>query len=508
MILDTVDALILYAKHHLGLTNELDQIYFRNLLLEELNLSRPNEVFDLSREEEIKNLEIPDILIEELNSYLIDELKLTPKEAELKYTKIIGILTPRPSEVDKKFKEIYEKEGDKEALDYLYKLSINNYYFQKTNVDKNIVWETNFPSKNLEISINLSKPEKNNKDIAKLLIKPKDGETKYPKCLLCLENLGFKGTLTHPARENIRIIPLTLGDTDWFLQYSPYGYFKKHCIVFSRNHDNMVINRSTFKKLTDFVTMFPSFFIGSNSDLPIVGGSILSHEHYQGGEHLLPIMKAPIEYEFEVKELKNVKLYKLDWYNSCLLLKSDSQDDIVEAATRILEAWRNYDDPENEIYSHTGETRHNTVTPSARKVGDTYYLYLILRNNRCDETYPDGIFHAHPEYHHIKKEGIGIIEAMGLFILPGRLVRQENEIKACLKENLTDEEILSKYEDLSSFLGMIHELRAKYNEKAIDQDIKEYIENVCKNILINTATFKPTEKGNDGLNKFIGGISL
>ena len=508
MILDVVDNLILYAKHHLGLTDELDQIYFRNLILEELNLPKPNDVFNTSKEETIKNLVVPDILINELNDYLINELKLSSKEAELKYVKIMGILTPKPSEVNNKFLEIYNAKGDFEALDYLYNLSIKNYYFQKTNVDKNIVWETNFPSKNLEISINLSKPEKNNKDIAKLLVKPKVGEEKYPKCLLCLENLGFKGTETHPARENIRIIPLELGGTPWYLQYSPYGYFKKHCIVFSRNHENMKINRSTFKKLTDFVTTFPSFFVGSNADLPIVGGSILSHEHYQGGEHLLPIMKAKPQFEFELKELKNVKLYKLDWYNSCLLLTSESQEDIVEAANRILESWRNYDDPENEIYSHTGETLHNTITPSARKIGNNYYLYLILRNNRCNETYPDGIFHAHPEYHHIKKEGIGIIEAMGLFILPGRLVRQENEIKACLKNSLSDQEILNKYPDLSSFIPMIHELKEKYNEKTIDKDINSYIEDVCKNILINTATFKPDEKGDSGLKKFIRSISL
>lgn len=508
MILDTVDDLILYAKHHLGLANELDRIYFRNLLLDELKLSRPNDEFDYSREESIKKMEVPDELINQLNSYLTNELHLSAKEAELKYVKIIGILSPRPSEVVNEFNKIYNEKGDKEALDYLYKLSINNYYFQKTNVDKNIVWKTNLPDKNLEISINLSKPEKNNKDIAKLLIKPKAGEVKYPQCLLCLENLGFKGTATHPARENIRIVPLKLRNTDWFLQYSPYGYFKKHCIVFSRNHSNMVINRSTFEKLVDFVTIFPSFFIGSNADLPIVGGSILSHEHFQGGEHLLPVMHAKTEYEFNLKEFKNVKLYKLDWYNTCLLLESDNKDDIVEVADRIFKSWKDYDDLENDIYSHTGETRHNTITPSVRKVGDTYYIYMILRNNKCNEEYPEGIFHAHPEYHHIKKESIGIIEAMGLFILPARLVRQETEIKTCLKEKLTDKQILDKFSDLSDFLPMIHELSLNYNEETIDKDINTYIENVCKNILINTAVFKPSEKGNNGLKKFIGEISL
>lgn len=508
MILDTIDALILYAKYHLDLNNELDQIYFRNLLLEELGLDKPNEVFDTSREEEIKNMIVPDVLIEELNSYLINELHYDFKEAELKYTKIIGILTPRPSEVYNKFKEIYQNKGDAQALDYLYQISIKNYYFQKTNVDKNIVWKTDFDDKNIEVSINLSKPEKNNKDIAKMLAKPKTQDVKYPKCLLCLENLGFKGTASHPARENIRIIPLTLDNKEWYLQYSPYGYFKKHCIVFSKNHENMVVCRHSFKSLIDFVTLFPSFFIGSNSDLPIVGGSILTHQHFQGGEHLLPIMQTKTEYEFKLNNFKDVKLFKLDWYNTCLLLESKNQDDIVEVATRILDAWREYDDVENEIYHETNGAKHNTITSACRKIDDTYYLYLILRNNRCNEKYPDGIFHAHPEYHHIKKEGIGIIEAMGLFVLPGRLVRQKEEIKNCLKSNLSDEEVLTKYPDLDTFLEMIHELKSNYNQSTIEKDIDRYIENVCKNILDNTAVFKNTEAGQKGLKQFIEGVNL
>lgn len=508
MILDTIDALILYAKYHLGLEDNLDQIYFRNLLLEELNLEKPNAEFDYSREEEVKKLSVPDVLINELKTYLVEELHYSDKEAELKYVKLMGILTPRPSVVTHKFQDIYREKGDQEALDYLYNLSIKNYYFQKTNVDKNIVWKTDFDDKNIEISINLSKPEKNNKDIAKMLSKPKGDDEKYPKCLLCLENLGFKGTSTHPARENIRLIPLNLANEEWYLQYSPYGYFKKHCIVFSKKHENMVINRNTFQSLTDFVTLFPSFFIGSNADLPIVGGSILTHEHYQGGEHLLPIMYSKPKFEFKINLFDDTKLYSLDWYNTCLLVESKSQEHVIEVASRILESWREYDDIENDIYHETNGTKHNTITPSCRKVGDTYYLYLILRNNRCDETYPEGIFHAHPEYHHIKKEGIGIIEAMGLFILPARLVRQKEEIKTCLKENLNDQEILTRFSGLDTFLDMIHELKHNYNEKTIEKEINTYIENACKNILINTATFKPTEKGEKGLKKFIEGISL
>lgn len=508
MILDTVDNLVLYAKYHLDLNDELDQIYIRNLLLNELNLSHPNSDFNYKDENEIKNSIVPDKLIEELSSYLINELGMNEKDAELKYTKIMGMLTKSPSEVNKKFNYIYENKGDKEALDYLYNLSIRNYYFQKTKVDKNIVWSTTYPSKNIEVSINLSKPEKSNKDIAKLLVKPNPSEIKYPKCLLCLENLGFAGNYSHPARENIRVIPLLLNNEEWYLQYSPYGYFYKHCIVFSKNHSNMVINNGTFKKLCSFVDQYPSFFIGSNADLPIVGGSILNHEHYQGGEHLLPVMKSKTKKEYKLTNYKDTKLFKLDWYNTCLLLTSKNSDEIVEVATKILNAWRDYDDMNNDILSHSGETMHNTITPSIRKENGIYYLYLILRNNRCDEKYPDGIFHAHKEYHHIKKEGIGIIEAMGLFILPARLIRQENEIKDVLELGLNNDQILAKYPDLADFLSMIRELKLNYSKNTIDKDINTYIETVCQNILINTAVFKDNEIGTKGLDEFIGGLNL
>ncbi len=508
MILDTIDNLILYAKYHLDLTDELDEIYIRNILLNELHLTHPNEIFNHKDEEKIKNLVVPDVLIDELNDYLINTLGLTNKEAELEYTKIMGILTKNPSEVNKTFKSIYQRFGDKKALDYLYNLSISNYYFQKTKVDKNIVWNTDYPSKNIEVSINLSKPEKNNKDIAKLLVKPDPSQIKYPKCLLCLENLGFAGNLNHPARENIRIIPIKLSGEEWYLQYSPYGYFYKHCIVFSKKHSNMIINEDTFIKLSDFVDMFPSFFIGSNADLPIVGGSILNHEHYQGGEHLLPVMKAKTKKEYKILTFNDVQLYKLDWYNTCLLVVSKNKNHLVKTATIILNGWRNYDDYGNDIISHSGEVCHNTITPSIRKEGDTYFLYLILRNNRCNEEFPEGIFHAHPEFHHIKKEGIGIIEAMGLFILPARLVRQENEIIDVLKKKLSNEEIAKKYPDLVDFFGMINELKVDFNEENICSKIKKYIEKVCQNILINTAVFKDNEKGNVGLDKFIGGLKL
>ena len=505
MIRDLVNSLIDYASIHLGLKG-LDRVYARNLVISELGLDYPSDKAMFTAEE-IEKMEVPDYFVSEIEKYLKEEKGYSDKEAELRTILVMGTVTPAPEQVVNHFEEL-KKFDDSRALDYLYNLGIKNYYFQKTMVDKNIVWKTNYKSKNIEVSINLSKPEKNNKDIAKLLEKPKTSEVKYPKCLLCLENLGFYGNDHHPGRENIRFVPVVLDGEVWYLQYSPYGYYHKHCICFSSKHSNMVISESTFRKLVDFVDAFPSFFIGSNADLPIVGGSILNHEHFQGGEHILPVMEADVKKEYKLKEYKNVKLYKLDWYNTTLLIKGTDKKELISLATKILTAWRNYSDEKNEIIAKDEKGEHNTITPSIRKIGGEYNLYLILRNNRCNEKYPDGIFHAHPEYHHIKKEGIGIIEAMGLFILPARLVRQENEIKDVLALGLNNDEIVKKYADLADFLSMIEVLRKDYSSKTIDKKINEYIEDTCKHILENTAVFKDTKQGNDGLDKFIGGLGL
>ena len=505
MIREVINSLIDYASIHLGLEG-LDRVYARNIVLGELELEYPSDkaVFSI---EEIEKMEVPDYFIEQIQKYLIEEKGYTPKQAELKAVLIMGLVTPSPEEVVKKFEEL-KKFDSARALDYLYNLGIKNYYFQKTMVDKNIVWKTDYKSKNIEVSINLSKPEKNNKDIAKLLEKPKTSEIKYPKCLLCLENIGFYGNDHHPARENIRFVPVILDGEVWYLQYSPYGYYYKHCICFSSKHSPMIICESTFRKLVDFVDAYPSFFIGSNADLPIVGGSILNHEHFQGGEHILPVMEADVKKEFKFTKYKNTRLFKLDWYNTTLLIRGKDPKEVVSLASDILNAWRKYDDVENEIIANDESGKHNTITPSIRKINGEYYLYLILRNNRCNEKYPDGIFHAHPEHHHIKKEGIGIIEAMGLFILPARLVRQENEIKDVLALGLNNDEVVKKYPDLARFLSMIEVLRENYSASTIDESIKVYIEDTCKDILRNTAVFKDDQKGNDGLDKFIGGLNL
>ena len=504
MIEDTINDLIAYAMIHLGM-NEFDSVYFKNILLGELGITKPSiSPVDLHK---IENLIVPDSLLDKVKEYLVNSKKMEEVNADLFLTKLMGFISPNPSKVVEEFNK-FEKESPKKALDYLYDLSIKNYYIQKNKIDKNILWETDYADKNIEISINLSKPEKNNADIAKLIAHVDKEEDRYPKCVLCLENLGFYGNINQPARENIRLIPLKLGNEEWYLQYSPYGYFHMHCICFAKDHTNMFIDKMTFVRLCEFVDRFPCFFIGSNADLPIVGGSILNHNHFQGGEHLLPVMKAKPVKEFRLNKYPSTRLYKLDWYNTCLMIESKSKDELTSLASEILDGWRLYKDPVNEVYGIDLEGKHNTITPSIRKVNETYYLYLILRNNKCTPQYPDGIFHAHKQYHMIKKEGIGIIEAMGLFILPARLVHQSVEIKDVLNKSYDDGMIIKEYPDLEDFIPMIHELKRKYNKDTIDKDIREYINDVCKNILINTAVFKDTIVGKLGLDHFIGSLDL
>ena len=498
-----VEELIYFAETHLEL-KDLDALYIKNLIFGELGILTP-EKHEISpeRKQEIKELIVPDFFVDNLTNYLLEK-GFSEKEAENKIVKIFGFLTPLPNQVVNKCNELCKKDSA-DALNYLYDLSISNYYFQKTKVDKNIVWKTNRGSKDVEISINLSKPEKNNKDIAKLLVKPDKNARKYPECLLCVENLGYVGRSDHPARENIRYIPITLSNRQWYIQYSPYGYFYKHCIIFDKNHDNMHISSETFQNLCEFVDRYPSFFIGANADLPIVGGSILNHSHYQGGKHILPVMEQGVKKEYSMKGYKETKLYLLDWYNTCLLLEGTNKEEIVSAASKILSKWRNYSDSENEIIASDENGEHNTITSAIKKVENKYSLYLILRNNRCNEQYPDGIFHAHPEHHVIKKEGIGIIEAMGLFILPARLIRQFKTIKLGIDEGLSTEEILKKSADLKDFCKIIDFVR---NSNDVENSIRTYIEDTCIDILKNTAVFKDDEKGMHGVDKFIEGVNL
>ena len=494
MVSKIIKELVFYAKTHLFL-EELDSIYAGNMLLGYFHVDAPYE--GEIDEESIARLDTPDTLVEALQNEL-NAQGISVGEAERMAIFALGLLTPHPSLVQGAFEE-FEHTSPKEATEFLYNLSVANFYVRKKMIDKNIHFDAHFrEGSDLEISINLSKPEKKNSDIAKLLV---NKSVSYPACLLCRENLGYYGRDGHPARSNIRFVELELEGRTWYLQFSPYGYFDRHCILFEKEHEQMEVSPRIFATLLSFVERFPHYFMGSNADLPIVGGSILNHEHFQGGAHLLPVMKAPLK-EIVPCSDKRVEVGVLDFYDTALRLASEDKDALLAVASKILTAWRQYDDPENNILHATGDTLHNTITGIARKEGGRFLLYMILRNNRCSEDLPDGIFHVNPCRQHIKSEGIGLIEASGLFILPARLKRQGEEVVDVVANNLSDEKALEKYPDIGPFLGMAKKMKQE------NQSLQDYLAEVCQNILIDVAVFKPDAKGRAGLATFLEACKL
>ena len=505
-----VEKLLKYATTFLHLEKR-DEIYMRNLLLREFKQVEPyEEQVDLSF---IEKLSVPDILVNEVEEYAIENGLTTDLERNLYSTYIFGLLSPLPSKVNETFNKIKEKEGIKKACEYFYDLSIKNNYVQKTAISRNMLWTCQDGDRYLEITINLSKPEKDNKEIAKLLTVKPTQKAKYPACFLCKENEGFQGSLTHPARENIRTISLKMGGEDWFVQYSPYAYYNEHMIAISNDHHPMHIAGDTIEKVLDFVDFFPNYMIGSNAALPIIGGSILNHEHFQGGEHLMPMHKAPIKKAMQNAKYPQVNVGIVDWYNSVIRLQSKDRDAIKNFAIDVVNAWEKYSDESVDIYAKTGDTRHNSLSPVCRRQGDEYIIDMIFRNNRTSEEYPDGIFHAHPEYHNIKKEGIGLIEAMGLYILPGRLKKQLSMIAdiLCQKEKYDYEELSKPDNYLNVHKNMIKELVEQGYEKdfaSAEKRVVEYVNDVCKNILYNTAVFKNDEKGQNAFVKFLNSCGI
>jgi len=494
---EQVARLVKYGQIHLGLDEE-DAIYVTNLLLRELDLNEP--FYGEVNEEEIKKMDVPDELTSWFNSYFVNEKGMSERDAALRTCFLMGEISPRPSKVNETFYSL-AKDDPKKATDYLYDLCIKNDYVQKTKVDRNILWDATYnDGPSLEISINLSKPEKNNKDIAKLLTAAPD--VSYPKCLLCHENLGFRGNAKKDPRETIRFIPLNLGGEKWFMQYSPYGYYDEHTILFYEKHVPMEVSRRILSKLIDFVDQFPHYFMGSNADLPIVGGSILNHEHFQGGLHLMPVMLSEDREVYESKTFKGCKLAVKEFYDTVLCASGTDREEVSKLAGAVVDTWRHYSDVENEIISDDKDGNHNTTTLIVRKNEGVYYVFMILRNNRCSEEYPDGIFHAHPEYHAIKKEGIGLIEAMGRFILPARLKRQLVQLDDIVANNMDEKSYLEKYPDMGDFKHVIEELKITHMPS------KEYVNKVCQGILRNVGVFKQTEIGVNGLHKFIKEINL
>ncbi len=418
-----IEKLVAFA-HYNGLIESLDIDAARNALLDLFNMKEPAEGFDAIDAASLPASPVP--LIEPLldaavANGLIENDTLTFRD--LFDARIMGLVMPRPSETNRQFQQLTHDQGVIGATDWFYKLNIDSNYIRMDRIRKNGYWKYRTSDGELEITINLSKPEKDPREIALLKTLP---QSNYPKCLLCKENVGYAGRPDHPARQNLRILPVTLKNEPWFFQYSPYVYYNEHSIVFCGEHIPMIISPATFTRLLDFVERFPHYFIGSNADLPIVGGSILNHDHFQAGRHVFPMEMAPVLEWFNCLQEPEVTVGVVQWPMSVLRLRSGNRQAILNAAADILAKWRGYSDPSADILAFSekegGRAEHNTITPIARlKDNGAYELDLVLRNNRTSAEHPDGIFHPHQELHHIKKENIGLIEVMGLAVLPGRL---------------------------------------------------------------------------------------
>ncbi len=384
-------------------------------------------------------------------------------------TKLMGVLTPRPSQVIAKFNAEYEK-SPKDATDYYYNISRKTDYIREYRIKNDVKWVTSNDYGDIDITINLSKPEKDPKAIAAALTMK---QSAYPKCQLCKENEGYCGRVNHPARQNHRIIPMTLADSDFYLQYSPYVYYNEHCIVFNAEHIPMEINRSCFEKLLAFVEKFPHYFVGSNADLPVVGGSILTHEHFQGGNYEFAMAKAPVETAFTFNGFEDVDAGIVKWPMSVIRLACKDSARIVDLADKILTKWRGYTDEEAFIYAETDGTPHNTITPIARFRNGKFELDLVLRNNIATEDCPLGYYHPHPEYHHIKKENIGLIEVMGLAVLPSRLKEEITLLKDAMLTgaDITADERIAKHKDWADMIMSKYNITSDNCEDIIKQEI-------------------------------------
>ena len=399
-------------------------------------------------------------------------------------TKLMGILTPKPSQVIKKFRTYYE-ESPKKATEFFYEFSQDTNYIRRDRVKKDMKWKVNSPYGEIDITINLSKPEKDPKAIAAA---KNAKQSAYPKCQLCMENEGYAGRINHPARQNHRIMPLTINDSKWGFQYSPYVYYNEHCIVFNGQHVPMKIDRAAFTKLFDFVKQFPHYFLGSNADLPIVGGSILTHDHFQGGHYEFAMERAEIEI--------------VHWPLSVIRIQSKDEKRLIELADYILKKWRGYTDEEAYIFAETDGEPHNTITPIARKKGDMYELDLTLRNNITTKECPLGLYHPHNEYHHIKKENIGLIEVMGLAVLPSRLKGEMEQLAKCLVKG----EDISQYEELKKHIPWANEIKEKYhdiNKDNVEGILKEEVGQVFVKVLEDAGVYKCDEEGRKAFDRFI-----
>lgn len=499
MINEAVKKLVCY-----GLENHLigaeDVVFATNQILETLQIEEYEEP-----EESYQNVELEPVL-KELLDYAYENGVLEENGVvyrDLFDTKLMAKLMPRPSEVIAKFWDIYEKEGAKAATDFYYKLSQDSDYIRRYRIVKDVKWKSQTPYGEMDITINLSKPEKDPKAIAAAKNAKQSG---YPKCLLCIENEGYAGRINHPARQNHRIIPVTIQNSKWGFQYSPYVYYNEHCIVFNSQHIPMKIEHGTFCKLFDFVKQFPHYIVGSNADLPIVGGSILSHDHFQGGSYEFAMAKAPIEREFTVAGFEDVKAGIVKWPMSVIRISNPDSDRLIALADKILTAWRGYTDEDAFIFAETDGEPHNTITPIARKRGDSFELDLVLRNNITTEEHPMGVYHPHAELHHIKKENIGLIEVMGLAVLPARL---KDEMETLADAIVTDKDIRAD-ESIEKHADWVEEFLPKYSnitEENVMEILQGEIALVFSKVLEHAGVYKRDEQGQKAFDKFVESLN-
>lgn len=496
MIYRLMNELVSYGITN-GLVEPADEIYVINRLLE---LFRLNEYEKTDVIQEIRPLHeiLEDMLTYAVEKKIIEEDTTLVKD--LFDTKIMGLLTPPPSVVQKTFAEKYEN-SPMEATEYYYAFSQATNYIRKDRIAKDEKWIAETEYGPIDITINLSKPEKDPRDIAKA---GKAQATEYPKCLLCRENEGFAGNFNRPARQNHRIIPMTLGGNDYYLQYSPYVYYNEHCIIFNKEHIPMKINRAAFAKLLEFVDKFPHYTAGSNADLPIVGGSILSHDHFQGGNYTFAMAKAPYVSMFTMKQWPNVTAGIIKWPMSVIRLQGSNREEISDAAEHILNAWRGYSDEEAFVFAETDGVPHNTITPIARMRDGLFELDLVLRNNITTEEHPLGVYHPHSEYHHIKKENIGLIEVLGLAILPARLKKEIALLEEAVLsgKNLREDEVLEKHADWAEKWQKEYDVTPENIHEIVQKEIGK----VFSKVLECAGVYKCTEEGQKAFERFIDSI--
>lgn len=480
-----------------GLMEKEDEVYTINRLLEILQLE------DYREPDVAEDAPLEDILAAMLEkAYEIGVLEENSiGYRDLLDTKIMSTLVGRPSEIIRKFWKLYQESPEK-ATNFYYDFSQDTDYIRRYRIKKDMKWVTSTEYGDLDITINLSKPEKDPKAIAAAKNAAASG---YPKCLLCMENEGYAGRLNHPARGNHRIIPITIQNSQWGFQYSPYVYYNEHCIVFNSKHIPMKIEHDTFCKLFDFVKQFPHYFVGSNADLPIVGGSILSHDHFQGGNYEFAMAKAPVETEVSIKGFEDVSAGIVKWPMSVIRLSGRDTERLIALADKILDVWRSYTDEDAFIYAETDGEPHNTITPIARKKGEEFQLDLVLRNNITTEEHPMGVYHPHAELHHIKKENIGLIEVMGLAVLPARL---KTEMKG-IAEAIAAGKDIRQDENLSIHGDWVEEIKEKYpniQTQNIEEILQKEIGIVFGKVLEHAGVYKRTEEGREAFLRFIHSV--